>query len=73
MARYFGHKRPQNTKQTLRRMLTYLGRHKAMLAVVSVLVIISAIANIGGTYLFKPLINTYIIPGDIRGWPERFF
>ena len=67
MARYFGHKRPQNTKQTLRRMLTYLGRHKAMLAVVSVLVIISAIANIGGTYLFKPLINTYIIPGDIPG------
>ena len=48
-------------------MGSYLGRHKLTMAVISLLVAISAGANILGTYLLKPVINTYIIPGDIPG------
>ncbi len=67
MARYFGYKRPKNTKQVLRHMLAYLGHHKISLAFVVLMVMISALASILGTYLLKPVINTYILPGDIPG------
>ena len=45
----------------------YLARHKFTLLAVALLVILSSAANIAGTYLFKPLINEYIIPRDFRG------
>ncbi len=50
-------KRPENLSQTLRVFLSYLGRHKRMLFVVAVLVSISAIANLLGTYMIRPVVN----------------
>ena len=50
-------KRPENLGQTLRVFLSYLGRHKRMLFVVAVLVSISAIANLLGTYMIRPVVN----------------
>lgn len=50
-------KRPENLSQTLRVFLSYLGRHKRMLFVVAVLVSISAIANLLGTYMIRPIVN----------------
>ena len=47
---------------------SYLGRHKLTMAVIAILVAISAGANILGTYLLKPVINTYIIPGISLVW-----
>ena len=41
-ARAYSGKKPKNLKHTLRVFLSYLGRHKKMLAVVAVLVTISA-------------------------------
>lgn len=67
MARYFGYKRPKNTKKALKAIFHYLGFHKWMLALVILLIVISTGANITGTYLLKPIINRYIIPGDARG------
>ena len=67
MARYFGYKRPKDTKKALKALLHYLGFHKWMLLLVILLIIISTGANITGTYLLKPVINNYIIPGDIPG------
>ena len=49
-ARAYSGKKPKNLKHTLRVFLSYLGRHKKMLAVVAVLVTISAGANLFGTY-----------------------
>ena len=34
---------------------------------IALLVAASAMANIMGTYLLKPVINNYILPGDIPG------
>ena len=67
MARNLNFSRPKNTKKTLLQLLAYLGRHKWYMLVTGVLVAVSASANIFGTYLLKPVINNYIIPGDIPG------
>lgn len=48
-------------------MFGYLGRHKKSMAVIAVLVAVSALANIYGTYLLKPVINTYVLKKDVPG------
>lgn len=62
-----GYKRPKDTKKTLAQLFHYLGVHKLALAGVAVLVFISSAANILGTYFLKPIINDYILPGNISG------
>ena len=67
MPRTTNFSRPKDTKKTMAQMLRYLGRHRWTMAVIAALVAVSAGANITGTYLLKPVINTYIIPGDLPG------
>lgn len=67
MARTSSYKRPKNTKKALRQMFGYLGRHKKIMAAIAVLVAVSALANIYGTYLLKPVINTYVLKKDVPG------
>lgn len=67
MAKYVGYKRPKDTKKTIKYLLVYLGYHKWSFALVALLVFISAGANIMGTYLLKPVINKFIVPGDTTG------
>ncbi len=67
MAKYVGYKRPKDTKKTIKYLLAYLGYHKWSFALVALLVFISAGANIMGTYLLKPVINKFIVPGDTTG------
>lgn len=50
-------KRPENMQHTLRIFVSYLGRHKFMLLTVSILVTISALANLLGTYMIRPVVN----------------
>ncbi len=59
--------RPKNTLHTIARLVRYLGRHKLAMAAVALLVIVSSMANILGTYLLRPVINGLILPGDMRG------
>lgn len=67
MARYLGYKRPKDMKKTLRHLFSYLGLHKWMFVLVAVLVLMSTLANLMGTFLLKPVINHYILPGNIPG------
>lgn len=67
MARTTSYKRPKNTKKTLLQMFSYPGRHKKIMAAIAVLVAVSALANIYGTYLLKPVINTYVLQKDVPG------
>ena len=67
MARNVNFSRPKDTKKTLLQLLAYLGRHKWYMLATGFLVAVSAMANVLGTYLLKPVINNYIIPGDIPG------
>ena len=47
--------------------MRYLGRYKAHLILVAGLLVISSACTVGGSYLIKPLINDYILPGDFPG------
>lgn len=67
MARYTGYKRPRNTRKAFRSLFRYMGHHKWLLLVVAVLVLISTGASVTGTYLLKPVINDFILPGDVKG------
>ena len=67
MARYLGYKKPKDLKRTMRHLTHYLGGHKWMFLLVALLVLISTGANILGTYLLKPVINRFILPGDVKG------
>lgn len=63
--RAYSGKKPKNLKHTLRVFLSYLGRHKKMLAVVAVLVTISAGSNLLGTYMIRPVVNG-LADGDVH-------
>lgn len=60
-------KRPNDFMQTLRKLLMYLGNHKFLLLLVAILVSISALASLFGTYMLKPIINEFILPKDVQG------
>lgn len=58
-------KRPEDFWHTLRVFFSYLGRHKKMLLAVALLVSVSAIANLLGTYMIRPIVNN-LADGSIR-------
>ncbi|SHM52787.1 ATP-binding cassette, subfamily B [Anaerosporobacter mobilis DSM 15930] len=65
--------KPKDAKKTLLHLLNYLGHHKISLLLIAALVCISALSGILGTYLLKPVINRYILPGDIPGLIKMIF
>lgn len=67
MAKYVGYKRPKDTKKAIKHLLVYLGHYKWMFMLVALLVLISAGANVAGTYLVKLVVNHFIVPGDMEG------
>lgn len=67
MAKYVGYKRPKNTKKTMKHLFTYLGHYKWAFLLVAILVFISAGAGIMGTFFIKPLVNNFIVPGNMKG------
>lgn len=60
-------KKPANMKQTIKTFLHYMGNHKFALLFVAILVVLSAGANLYGTYLLNPIIENYILPHDYNG------
>ena len=49
--------RPRNILATLRRLLSYMSHARWQLLLVAVLVTVSALANLVGTYMIKPVVN----------------
>lgn len=47
----------QETKKTVKRLLSYMGQHPVMLIVAFLCVIASALASVGATYITRPIIN----------------
>ena len=70
MARAITGKKPKHFGFALRTLLSYMGRHKFLFLAVAVLVAISAVANLLGTYMIRPVVNCVgdgDIPGFLRG------
>ena len=58
-------KRPKDLGSTVGSLLSYMGRHKVLLLVVAILVTISALANLLGTYMIHPVVNN-LADGSIQ-------
>ncbi len=58
-------KKPENMKKTVGYFLSYMGRHKRMLFVVAILVSVSALCNLLGTYMIRPVVNG-LADGNVR-------
>lgn len=66
-AKKIGQKRPENLKQTLADLWSYLWKSKWSLFAVLLLVVLGSAAGIIGTYFIRPLINDFIATKDIAG------
>ena len=62
-----GSKRPENLKQTLADLWSYLWKSKWSLFAVLLLVVLGSAAGIVGTYFIRPLINDFIATKDVTG------
>lgn len=54
--------KPKNTSATFKRLLSYLGKSKLLLVFVFLLVAVSALAGIAGTYFIKGITDDYLLP-----------
>ena len=62
-----GFQKPKNLKSTLAKLVRYLAEYKVWLAMVAVMLVLSSVCTVAGSYLLKPLIDDYILPGDFPG------
>ena len=64
--------KPKNSKQTIKRLLSYIEQDKYKMIVAYICVLVNTLAMLAGSYMLRPLINTYIAPtdgsrGDLKG------
>ena len=63
-ARQISAKKPKRLGYTVKRLLSYMGRYRFLLLAVAVLVTASASANLLGTYMIRPVVNS-LTGGDV--------
>lgn len=59
--------KPQSAGKTFRRLVSYLVCDRLLLIVIGLLIVVSIVANLTGSYMLRPIINNYILPGDLPG------
>ena len=64
-ARQITGKKPKDFWATLKTLLSYMGRHKFLFLAVAVLVTVSALGNLLGTYMIRPVVNS-VGAGDVN-------
>ena len=62
-----GFQRPKDMRGTFKKLMGYVGKYKGSLVLVAVCLIVSSAASVATSYMLKPLLNNYIIPGDFPG------
>lgn len=65
--RYKPNGKPKEGRKTFRRLVWYVAADRRMLIVIGFLILVSIASNLAGSYLLRPIINNYILPGDFRG------
>jgi len=63
----------RDSRQVIRRLWTYLRQYASLLALVFFLVALNTAATVGGSYLLRPIINQYILPGNWPGLTKMLF
>ncbi len=64
-ARTLSAKKPKHLGFTLHELFAYMGRHGVLLLFVAVLVTVSGVAGLLGTYMIRPIVNN-LINGDLH-------
>lgn len=59
--------KPKEGKKTFFRLMKYLSEDRFLLVFIGALIVISILANLSGSYLLRPIINDYILPGNVSG------
>lgn len=67
-ARTMGGGKPKKTQNTIKRLLSYMGKYRALLVLAVFLVIFRSITHIAGAYMLRPIINNYIAVGKLEGF-----
>lgn len=70
--RRMGKGTPKNSKATVKRLMSYLNEDKSKMILALFCVVINTVASLAGSYMLRPIINTYIAPtdgsrGDVAG------
>ncbi len=65
MPRMVSARKPKNLLYTLKRLLSYMGRHSLSLLFVAAMVIISVLCNLLGTYMISPIIDSIVDGGGM--------
>lgn len=58
-----GPRKPKDTKAAITRLFTYVGVHKVKIIIALVFVVLRTLANLAASYMLRPIINNYIVPG----------
>ena len=59
--------KPKQGRKTLRRLMTYVGYNRTLLGVIGGLILLNIVCNLLGSYMLRPIINDYILPGNFSG------
>ena len=62
-----GYQKPKDMKGTIKKLLSYMRHYRGAMVLVAVCLVVSSGASIFSSYLLKPIINDYILPGDFPG------
>lgn len=65
-----GVQRPRNTKKTISRLISYMGKHGKLWPLVFLCVVITALSSVAGTYMIKPALNNHIVPWIAHDNPD---
>ncbi|WP_084163915.1 ABC transporter ATP-binding protein [Olivibacter sitiensis] len=68
-----GVEKPKDSLAVLVRLWKYLSRQKLLLSLVLLALVVNTLANLGGSYLLRPIINDYIVPGNLAGLAKMAF
>ena len=58
-----GPRKPKNAKAAIARLFQYVGVHKVKIVIALIFVVLRTLANLAASYLLRPIINNYIVPG----------
>ena len=65
MPRMVSSRKPKNLIYTVKRLLSYMGRHRVSLLLVALMVIVSVLCNLLGTYMISPVIDNLVSGGGM--------
>jgi ATP-binding cassette subfamily B protein len=59
--------KPRSSAKAFRRLVSYMASDRRLLLLIGFLIIVSIASNLAGSYMIRPIINNYIIPGAPAG------